>query len=85
FNAWGGKFESSLDNDVNKKLFSHLKGELVSIPLILEGGSIEFNGDGVLLTTTSCLLNDNRNSLSKNELETRLKELFGLKKIIWLE
>ncbi|ABK83392.1 agmatine deiminase family protein [Campylobacter fetus] len=85
FNAWGGKFESSLDNDVNKKLFSHLKGELVSIPLILEGGSIEFNGDGVLLTTTSCLLNDNRNSLSKNELEIRLKELFGLKKIIWLE
>ncbi|ALV64516.1 agmatine deiminase family protein [Campylobacter fetus] len=85
FNAWGDKFESSLDNEVNKKLFLNLKGELVSVPLILEGGSIEFNGDGVLLTTTNCLLNDNRNSLSKNELEIRLKELFGLKKIIWLE
>ncbi|ANE35678.1 agmatine deiminase [Campylobacter iguaniorum] len=84
FNAWGGKFESELDNALNKKLFATLKGELKQIPLILEGGSIEFNGNGVMLTTSQCLLNDNRNNLSKFELENHLKELFGLEKIIWL-
>lgn len=85
FNAWGGKFSSSKDNAVNAKLFSKFGGVLQSIDLILEGGSIDFNGNGVMLTTTECLLNDNRNGLSKTELEMRLKELFGLNKIIWLE
>lgn len=84
FNAWGGKFSSSKDNALNKKLFKHLGGILEDVDLILEGGSIDFNGDGVMLTTTECLLNDNRNNLSKFELENRLKNLFGLKKIVWL-
>lgn len=86
FNAWGAKFESSLDNAVNKELsklgiFPNLK----EIPLVLEGGSIDFNGSGVLLTTSECLLNKNRGKRDKMELESRLKELFGLEKIIWLE
>ena len=85
FNAWGGKFSSSKDNALNKKLFEHFGGTLEDVDLILEGGSVEFNGDGVMLTTSECLLNDNRNNLSKFELENRLKNLFGLKKIIWLE
>lgn len=85
FNAWGGKFQSQKDNNVNKELFKNLKGELKEIDYILEGGSVEFNGDGVLLTTSECLLNDNRNShLSKEEIEEKLKELFGLKRIIFL-
>lgn len=87
FNAWGGKFQSDLDNGVNLRLFSeHFKTNLQEIALILEGGSVEFNGEGVMLTTTKCLLNANRNAhLSKSELERHLKELFGLKNIIWLE
>lgn len=87
FNAWGGKFQSDLDNAVNSKLFKeHFKSELREVALILEGGSVEFNGAGTLLTTTKCLLNANRNAhLSKDELEKRLKELFGLTNIIWLE
>ena len=87
FNAWGNKFKSELDNTVNSQLFKEcLKGELREISLILEGGSIDFNGEGVMLTTTKCLLNSNRNAnLSKAQLEARLKELFGLKSIIWLE
>lgn len=84
FNAWGGKFSSSKDDVVNKKLFEHFGTKLTEINLILEGGSIDFNGDGVMLTTTECLLNDNRNRLSKDELEARLKDLFGLRKIVWL-
>lgn len=84
FNAWGGKFNSNKDNMVNKKLFEHFETKLEEIDLILEGGSIDFNGDGVMLTTTECLLNDNRNRLSKDELEIKLKDLFGLNKIVWL-
>lgn len=84
FNAWGGKFNSNKDNMVNKKLFEHFETKLEEIDLILEGGSIDFNGDGMMLTTTECLLNDNRNRLSKDELEIKLKDLFGLNKIVWL-
>ncbi len=87
FNAWGNKFAFELDNAVNKTLFSsgQLTGDLISQNLILEGGSVEFSGDGVLLTTEECLLNSNRNGLNKADLEIKLKEIFGLKKIIWLK
>lgn len=86
FNAWGDKFQSTLDNAVNSKLFAQkLSGKLEKIDLILEGGSIDFNGQGVMLTTSACLLNENRNShLNKEQIEAKLKEIFGLKQIIWL-
>ena len=88
FNAWGDKFGSSLDNLATRELFKQgiLKGERSEQEFILEGGSIDSNGDGVLLTTTTCLLNKNRNAhLSKEQIESKIKELLGLKKIIWLE
>ncbi|QKF65123.1 agmatine deiminase family protein [Campylobacter corcagiensis] len=85
FNAWGDKFDSSKDNAVNQELMKSFKGELKKVDLILEGGSIEFNGFGTMMTTTKCLLNDNRNRLSKNELEKKFRELFGVHTIIWLE
>lgn len=87
FDAWGGKFESVLDNAANEKLFAlgAIKGQRCEIPLVLEGGSVDFNGSGVLLTTTECLLNANRGSRDKQNLEFQLKGLFGLDKIIWLE
>ncbi|MCR4942419.1 MAG: agmatine deiminase family protein [Campylobacter sp.] len=86
FNAWGGKFQSSKDDGVNAKIAKILKTNLKQIDFILEGGSIEFNGDGVLLTTKECLLNENRNkAFSKEQIEQKLSEFFGLKKIIWLE
>lgn len=85
FNAWGNKFQSSLDNAVNSKLFKEkFKEELQKIDFILEGGSIDFNGKDVLLTTTKCLLNRNFH-LSQSQIDERLKEIFGLKHIIWLE
>ncbi|HEC1736914.1 TPA: agmatine deiminase family protein [Campylobacter coli] len=87
FNAWGNKFQSELDNEVNSKLFKEkFKEKLTKIDFILEGGSIDFNGEGVMLTSSNCLLNENRNShLDKSQIETKLKEIFGLKQIIWLE
>lgn len=87
FDAWGGKFESVLDNAANEELFrlGALKGKRYEIPLVLEGGSVDFNGSGVMLTTTECLLNANRGSRDKQNLEFQLKELFGLEQIIWLE
>ncbi|EAL3898554.1 agmatine deiminase family protein [Campylobacter lari] len=86
FNAWGDKFQSTLDNAVNSKLFAQkLPGKLEKIDFILEGGSIDFNGQGIMLTTSACLLNENRNShLSKEQIEAKLKEIFGLNQIIWL-
>lgn len=86
FNAWGDKFQSTLDNAVNSKLFAQkLSGKLEKIDFILEGGSIDFNGQGVMLTTSACLLNENRNShLNKEQIEAKLKEIFGLNQIIWL-
>lgn len=60
FNAWGNKFQSELDNEVNSKLFKEKFNEkLTKIDFILEGGSIDFNGEGVMLTSSNCLLNEN--------------------------
>ncbi|SFV61674.1 Agmatine deiminase [hydrothermal vent metagenome] len=89
FDAWGGKFEYDLDNNVNKIL--HKKGYMGIIPLesidfVLEGGSIESDGVGTILTTTACLCNENRNGgLSKDEVEEKLKEYLGAKRVLWLD
>lgn len=86
FNAWGGKFASGKDDAVNLELAKIFKSDLKRVDFILEGGSIDFNGHGVMLTTQTCLLNDNRNSkFSKEQIDAKLKELFGLEKIIWLK
>jgi len=88
FNAWGGKYSFDLDNQTTKKmqtLGAFPSAEFESIDFILEGGSIESDGEGTLLTTSSCLLNQNRNAhLSKEAVENRLKELFGAQKVNWL-
>jgi len=89
FDGWGGKFEASLDNDLNQTL--HKKGYLGTTPLesidfVLEGGSIESDGEGTILTTTKCLCNPNRNSgLSKIEIEQRLSKYLGAKRVLWLD
>jgi len=89
FDGWGGKFEASLDNSVNTVL--HQKGYMGITPLeqidfVLEGGSIESDGEGTLLTTAECLCNPNRNGgLSKKELEKKLKIYVGAEHILWLD
>ncbi len=82
FNGWGKKFDATLDNKINKKIFNDIK----SIDFVLEGGSIDTNGNGVILTTSSCLLEKNRNPLSsKAQIEQKLSEYLGAKKVLWLE
>ncbi len=81
FNGWGGKFDASLDNMVNRRV--HSMGYLGTTPLesidfVLEGGSIESDGAGTILTTSRCLCNSNRNGgLSKSEIESRFRELWS--------
>ncbi len=89
FDGWGGKFEASLDNSINITL--HKKGymgtiTLESINFVLEGGSIESDGEGTILTTTSCLCNPNRNGgLSKEAVEKKLASTLGATRVLWLD
>lgn len=89
FDGWGGKFEASLDNSVNKAL--HQKGYMGITPLekidfVLEGGSIESDGQGTLLTTSQCLCNPNRNGgLTKKEVEEKLSTYLGAQRVFWLD
>jgi len=83
FNAWGDKFESALDDKFNKIFF---KKELIDIDFILEGGSIDSNGNGVMLSTAKCIFNQNRNSTCKEkEVVEKIEKLFGLKELIVLK
>ncbi|MBN2702906.1 MAG: agmatine deiminase family protein [Pontiellaceae bacterium] len=88
FNGWGNKFSAEQDNRITQTLhqlgaFGHTP--LRSIDLVLEGGSIESDGEGTLLTTAECLLNPNRNpNLSKAQIETALRNELGADTILWL-
>ena len=77
------KFESTLDNEFNQ---SYFKQNLLHLDFILEGGSIDCNGEGVMLSTAKCIFNQNRNSTCKEEdITKKIKELFGLKELIVLK
>ncbi|MFC2057605.1 agmatine deiminase family protein [Campylobacterota bacterium] len=89
FDGWGGKFEASLDNTVNRTL--HKKGylgitPLVEVDFVLEGGSIESDGEGTILTTSACLCNPNRNGgLTKQEIEEKFRTYLGAQRVLWLD
>lgn len=87
FNGWGGKFEATLDNAINASLRSVLKGRYVDcLDFELEGGSIETDGQGTLLTTSECLLNANRHAaLGKEHVEALLCERLGVQRVLWLD
>ena len=86
YNAWGGKYPPcDLDEVVPTRV-----GEILDVPvfyprMILEGGSIDVNGAGALLTSESCLLNKNRNpELTREQIEQRLRDFLGMREILWL-
>lgn len=87
FNAWGGKFPPwELDNKLPKGIALYSGVEIESYPIILEGGALEFSGDGVVLTTEECLLNKNRNkNITKEQAELVLKAAFNIDEVIWLK
>ena len=88
FNGWGGKYGHDLDDRISRRLYDlGTFGDvpLQTIELILEGGSIEVDGSGTLLTTEQCLLAPTRNPrLARAALEATLKDLLGLNRILWL-
>jgi agmatine deiminase len=86
YNAWGNKYPPfDLDQLVPTRVAEILKLPIFYPRMILEGGSIDVNGAGALLTSESCLLNKNRNpNLSRDEIEQRLRDYFGVRDILWL-
>lgn len=89
FNGWGGKYPCHLDDQVTRRL--HALGafgdtRLRSVDFVLEGGGIDCDGRGTILTTARCLLSSSRNpGLSRAQTETVLKETLGAQRILWLE
>jgi agmatine deiminase len=86
FNAWGGKYPPyDLDDVVPTRIAERFNLPLFTPDIIMEGGSIDVNGKGTLLTTESCLLNKNRNPhLNKEQIEEYLKTYLGVTHILWL-
>lgn len=86
YNAWGDKYPPyDLDDVIPTKIAKALKLPLFVPGIVMEGGSVEFNGKGSLLTTRACLLNTNRNPhLTQGEIERYLSEFYGINHILWL-
>ncbi len=91
FNGWGLKFGADLDNQITKNIFNQgvFQSDVLGVdmrPFVLEGGSIDGDGRGTLLTTTRCLTSVNRNEyLTRDEIEWELKSAFGLERVLWLD
>jgi agmatine deiminase len=86
FNAWGGKYPPYEDDDAVPNRIAELLGLPIFYPgIVMEGGAVDFNGAGTILTTTDCLLNKNRNpKLGKGGIEKYLKDYYGQQKVCWL-
>lgn len=89
FNGWGLKFRSDLDNQITRRLAtSGAFGacEIQTMGLVLEGGSIESDGKGTILTTADCLLSPNRNPhLSRSGIEAFLCQVLGARRVLWIQ
>ncbi len=86
YNAWGGKYEADLDNLIPKQIAEYLSLPMFNANIIMEGGSIDVNGKGDLLTSRSCLLNENRNiGLTQQQIEEKLMNYYGVENVLWLE
>lgn len=89
FNGWGEKFEAELDNAINRRIYDEgkVKGEYVDcLDFVLEGGSIESDGEGTIFTTSCCLLAPHRNQpMKKAEIEERLKRNLCAERVLWID
>jgi len=87
FNGWGSKYACELDNKINQSLFKQLNTKShIDVEVVLEGGGIEIDEKGHLLTTKRCLLNNNRNKgMTQAKIEALFAVNFGAKKILWLD
>ena len=89
FNGWGEKFESELDNAINRRIFDEgkVKGEYVDcLDFVLEGGSIESDGEGTIFTTSGCLMAPHRNQpMTQAGIESRLKHDLCAERVLWID
>lgn len=89
FNGWGQKFASNFDNQINRRLHAYgtLDGKYENhLDFVLEGGSIESDGKGTILTTTECLTAPNRNEpLNQSDIEEELKKRLCAERVLWLD
>ena len=86
YNAWGGKYPPfDLDDVIPTKIANHFNLPVYHPGIVMEGGSVDFNGKGTILTTTACLLNPNRNPhLNQGQIEEYLYNYYGAEQILWL-
>ncbi|MGZ5850192.1 MAG: agmatine deiminase family protein [Methyloceanibacter sp.] len=84
-NAWGGKFDLPDDKTVGQDMARIAGTPERSFGYVLEGGAVDHDGQGTMLTTRQTLLNANRNGWTKEQAEASLREAFGAKKIIWID
>lgn len=86
YNAWGGKYPPfDLDDVIPTKIAKHFDLPLFTPDIVMEGGSVEFNGAGTILTSRACLLNENRNPhLNQEQIESYLREFYGADQILWV-
>ena len=86
YNAWGGKYPPfDLDDNIPTLIANHYNIPVVYPGIVMEGGAVDFNGKGTVLTTTSCLLNENRNPhLNQKQIEEHLYNYYGVDNILWL-
>jgi agmatine deiminase len=84
FNGWGGKYDLEGDDDIGERLAAAAHLPFNEADWILEGGAIDHDGAGTVVTTEQCLLNPNRNTLTREEVEERLRRDLGFERIVWL-
>ena len=87
YNAWGNKYPPyDLDDVIPTKIGERLGLPVYHPGIVMEGGSVDFNGNGTLLTSTACLLNKNRNPhLNQGQIENYLQNYYGVEQILWIE
>lgn len=86
YNAWGDKYPPyDLDDVIPTKIANHFQLPVFHPGIVMEGGSVEFNGKGTLLTSTACLLNKNRNPhLNQQQIEEYLRHYYGIEQVLWV-
>jgi agmatine deiminase len=84
FNGWGGKYDLEGDQDIGERLADHANLPFDKAGWILEGGAIDGDGSGTVVTTEQCLLNPNRNTMTREETEERLLNDLGFERVVWL-
>ena len=87
YNAWGNKYPPyDLDDVIPTLIGKHFDIPVYHPGIVMEGGSVEFNGTGTILTSTSCLLNPNRNKhLNRDQIENYLFDFYGANQVLWVE